>query len=136
MSKEAEQIFNSIVNGTKEDVYKSIQSGLENRYATEMEIQKVKLTASIFNQANESTEVNEAVNAKTFVKGGSQAITQDEVEGLIATIYDDSGLTKELIKAKAYREGEANPKKKNPYREDTVDFHIFQLAQQIEMARS
>jgi len=55
---------------------------------------------------------------------------------LLGKIYDNTKLTKSLIANKAYKDGESNPKKKNPHKKDTVDFHLYQLGQQVELSRS
>ena len=84
----------------------------------------------------EEVHIDEAVSADKFVKGGSDKIKQSEVDTLLGKIYDNTKLTKSLIANKAYSDGESNPKKKNPHQKDTVDFHLFQLGQQVELSRS
>jgi len=84
----------------------------------------------------EDVQIDEAVSADKFVKGGSDKIKQSEVEMLLGKIYDNTKLTKSLIANKAYSNGENNPKKKNPHQKDTVDFHLYQLGQQVELSRS
>ena len=84
----------------------------------------------------EEVQIDEAVSADKFVKGGSDKIKQSEVDTLLGKIYDNTKLTKSLIANKAYSDGESNPKKKNPHQKDTVDFHLFQLGQQVELSRS
>jgi hypothetical protein len=84
----------------------------------------------------EDVQIDEAVSADKFVKGGSDKIKQSEVDDLLGKIYDNSKLTKSLIANKAYSDGESNPKKKNPHQKDTIDFHLFQLGQQVELSRS
>ena len=81
-------------------------------------------------------DIFEAVSADKFVKGGSDKIKQSEVEMLLGKIYDNTKLTKSLIANKAYKDGESNSKKKNPHQKDTVDFHLYQLGQQVELSRS
>jgi len=84
----------------------------------------------------EDVQIDEAISADKFVKGGSDKIKQSEVEMLLGKIYDNTKLTKSLIANKAYKDGESNPKKKNPHKKDTVDFHLYQLGQQVELSRS
>jgi len=83
----------------------------------------------------EEVQIDEAVSADKFVKGGSDKIKQSEVDDLLGKIYDNSKLTKSLIANKAYSDGESNPKKKNPHQKDTIDFHLYQLGQQVELSR-
>lgn len=80
--------------------------------------------------------LNEAVSANKFVKGGNDKISQSEVDDLLGDIYDSSSLTKSLVRNKAYQAGEDNPKGTNPYKKDTVDYHLFLLGQQMEKSRS
>ena len=87
------------------------------------------------NMYKEEVELEEAVSADKFVKGGDDKIKQSEVDMLLGKIYDDSKLTKALISSKAYGDGESNPKKRNPYKTDTIDFHLYQLGQQVELSR-
>jgi parvulin-like peptidyl-prolyl isomerase len=79
--------------------------------------------------------LDEKVSADKFVKGGNDKITQSEVDSLLGKIYDNSKLTKDLIKNKSYRDGESNSKAKNSNKKDTIDFHLFQLGQQVELSR-
>jgi hypothetical protein len=87
------------------------------------------------NMYKEEVKLEEAVSADEFVKGGDDNIKQSEVDMLLGKIYDDSKLTKDLISSKAYGDGESNPKKRNPYKTDTIDFHLYQLGQQVELSR-
>ena len=95
----------------------------------------VKKIAEVVWSLHEEVELEEAVSASKFVKGGDDKIKQSEVDMLLGKIYDDSKLTKALISSKAYGDGESNPKKKNPYKKDTIDFHLYQLGQQVELSR-
>jgi hypothetical protein len=95
----------------------------------------VKKIAEVVWSLHEEVELEEAVSADKFVKGGDDKIKQSEVDMLLGKIYDDSKLTKALISSKAYGDGESNPKKKNPYKKDTIDFHLYQLGQQVELSR-
>ena len=86
-------------------------------------------------EINEEVDLDES-SADNFVKGGSDKIKQSEVDTLLGKIYDNTKLTKSLIANKAYSDGENSPKGKNPHQKDTVDFHLFQLGQQVELSRS
>ena len=130
-SQIAQDIFNSIINDDHEEIISNTQTALNDRFKDEMEVQKLKTASKIFALSS----VTESVDAEDFVKGGNAKTTDADVEKIIGDIYDDAKLTKQMIKTKAYQQGEKNPKGKNIFKKDTADFHIFQLAQQIELAR-
>jgi hypothetical protein len=130
-SQIAQDIFNSIINDDHDEIISNTQTALNDRFKDEMEVQKLKTASKIFALSS----VTESVDAKDFVKGGNAKTTDADVEKIIGDIYDDAKLTKQLIKTKAYQQGERDPEGKNIFKKDTADFHIFQLAQQIELAR-
>jgi hypothetical protein len=79
----------------------------------------------------DETNIEEAVKPEDFVKGGDDKIVKREVDKLIGKIFMNNKLSKEIEKAKAYQEGLKGKVKKNPYKKDTVDFHLFILGQQV-----
>tara|TARA_S200002703_G_scaffold128384_1_gene115162 strand:+ start:514 stop:939 length:426 start_codon:yes stop_codon:yes gene_type:complete len=141
MSKE---LFNSILSDDKKSALENFKTSLQQKMNVAMDVRRVGLTSKIFNGddpnsetvvVEEETSLEEAVSPETFVGGGSDKVKQSEVDSLLGKIYDNTKLTKSLISNKAYKEGESNPKKKNPYKKDTVDYHVYQLGQQVELSR-
>tara|TARA_R110000851_G_scaffold12674_17_gene43913 strand:- start:17061 stop:17486 length:426 start_codon:yes stop_codon:yes gene_type:complete len=139
-----EKIFNALVKNDRDEALSAFKDAIQQKVNTAMDVRRVGLTSQIFNDGNHQTvpvveeevQIDEAVSADKFVKGGSDKIKQSEVDTLLGKIYDNTKLTKSLIANKAYSDGESNPKKKNPHQKDTVDFHLFQLGQQVELSRS
>tara|TARA_B100000900_G_scaffold240311_1_gene204311 strand:- start:5981 stop:6400 length:420 start_codon:yes stop_codon:yes gene_type:complete len=138
----SEKIFNALVQNDKDEALNAFKDAIQQKIETAMDVRRVGLTSQIFNDGDpapvveEEVQIDEAVSADKFVKGGSDKIKQSEVEMLLGKIYDNTKLTKSLIANKAYKDGESNSKKKNPHKKDTVDFHLFQLGQQVELSRS
>lgn len=137
----SERIFNALVKNDKDEALNAFKDAIQQKLDTAMDVRRVGLTSQIFNNGDptpvmeEEVQIDEAVSADKFVKGGSDKIKQSEVDTLLGKIYDDSKLTKSLIANKAYSDGENNPKKKNPHQKDTIDFHLYQLGQQVELSR-
>lgn len=137
----SEKIFNALVKNDKDEALNAFKDAIQQKIDTAMDVRRVGLTSQIFNDGDpapvveEEVQIDEAVSADKFVKGGSDKIKQSEVEMLLGKIYDNTKLTKSLIANKAYKDGESNPKKKNPHQKDTVDFHLYQLGQQVELSR-
>jgi len=138
----SEKIFNALVKNDKDEALNAFKDAIQQKIETAMDVRRIGLTSQIFNDGDpapvmeEDVQIDEAVSADKFVKGGSDKIKQSEVDDLLGKIYDNSKLTKSLIANKAYSDGESNPKKKNPHQKDTIDFHLFQLGQQVELSRS
>ena len=136
-----EKIFNALVKNDKDEALSAFKDAIQQKIETAMDVRRVGLTSQVFNDGDpvpvveEEVQIDEAVSADKFVKGGSDKIKQSEVEMLLGKIYDNTKLTKSLIANKAYSNGESNPKKKNPHKKDTVDFHLYQLGQQVELSR-
>jgi hypothetical protein len=114
-------------------IYDKVNDSIKKKMDSSKIKQLVDLAYKIMKR--EEVELEEAVSASKFVKGGDDKIKQSEVDMLLGKIYDDSKLTKDLISSKAYGDGESNPKKKNPYKKDTLNFHLYQLGQQVELSR-
>lgn len=137
----AEEIFNALVKNDTDEALNAFKDAIQQKLDTAMDVRRVGLTSQIFNGGDpipvmeEDVQIDEAVSADKFVKGGSDKIKQSEVDDLLGKIYDNSKLTKSLIANKAYSDGESNPKKKNPHQKDTIDFHLYQLGQQVELSR-
>jgi hypothetical protein len=136
----SEQIFKALIKNDNDEALSEFKSAIQQKLDTAMNVRRIGLTSEIFNGENsvpvtEEVELEEAVSASKFVKGGDDKIKQSEVDMLLGKIYDDSKLTKALISSKAYGDGESNPKKRNPYKTDTIDFHLYQLGQQVELSR-
>ena len=79
-------------------------------------------------------DVQEAVKPADFIKGGNIKITKADVNKLIGKIFISSKLSSDIEKAKAYVDGFKGKNKKNPYKKDTADFHLFILGQQVGKA--
>jgi len=138
----SEKIFNALVKNDKDEALNAFKDAIQQKIETAMDVRRIGLTSKIFNDGDpapvveEDVQIDEAVSADKFVKGGSDKIKQSEVDDLLGKIYDNTKLTKSLIANKAYSDGESNPKKKNPHQKDTIDFHLYQLGQQVELSRS
>tara|TARA_R110002110_G_scaffold272831_2_gene488273 strand:+ start:1191 stop:1625 length:435 start_codon:yes stop_codon:yes gene_type:complete len=142
----AEEIFNALIKNDKDAAKNSFVDVIQQKLNTAMDVRRVGMTSNIFNNPSpvveedkvvveEDIQLDEKVSADKFVKGGNDKITQSEVDSLLGKIYDNSKLTKDLIKNKSYQDGESNPKAKNSNKKDTIDFHLFQLGQQVELSR-
>ena len=142
----AEEIFNALIKNDKDAAKNSFVDAIQQKLNTAMDVRRVGITSNIFNNPSsvveedkvvveEDIQLDEKVSADKFVKGGNDKITQSEVDSLLGKIYDNSKLTKDLIKNKSYQDGESNSKAKNSNKKDTIDFHLFQLGQQVELSR-
>jgi hypothetical protein len=142
----AEEIFNALIKNDKDAAKNSFVDAIQQKLNTAMDVRRVGITSNIFNNPSsvveedkvvveEDIQLDEKVSADKFVKGGNDKITQSEVDSLLGKIYDNSKLTKDRIKNKSYRDGESNSKAKNSNKKDTIDFHLFQLGQQVELSR-
>jgi len=142
----AEEIFNALIKNDKDAAKNSFVDAIQQKLNTAMDVRRVGITSNIFNNPSsvveedkvvveEDIQLDEKVSADKFVKGGNDTITQSEVDSLLGKIYDNSKLTKDLIKNKSYQDGESNSKAKNSNKKDTIDFHLFQLGQQVELSR-
>jgi hypothetical protein len=125
-----------VASGNKSDMMKLVKKNGATVFKGSNTNYVLYSPGSKVGDVQEEVQIDEAVSADKFVKGGSDKIKQSEVDTLLGKIYDNTKLTKSLIANKAYSDGESNPKKKNPHQKDTVDFHLFQLGQQVELSRS
>ena len=89
-----------------------------------------------FSVANESTDLEEAVTPADFVKGGDTKVTKREVDGMLSKLFIDTKLAKAVEANSAFKAGEKSNGKKNPYKKDSADFHLFILGQQSADADS
>jgi hypothetical protein len=79
-------------------------------------------------ELEESVELDEAIQAGVFIKGGSKKVSKDEVEDILGRILFNPRLQKILEKSKPFQAGkDSKGKGKNPYKTDTLDFHHFEL---------
>lgn len=79
--------------------------------------------------------VNEAMKPAEFVKGGDEKVTQREVDGMLSKIFINNKLAKQVEDSEPYQAGEKDKgKKKNPYKKDTADFHLYELGVQSSQA--
>jgi len=79
---------------------------------------------------DESADLEEAVKPADFVKGGDTKVTKREVDGMLSKLFIDSKLAKAVESNAAYQDGYKGKVKKNPFKKDTADFHLFELGQQ------
>jgi len=84
----------------------------------------------------ESVDLEEAVTPADFVKGGDAKITKREVDSMLSKLFIDTKLAKAVESNSAFKAGEKSNGKKNPYKKDTADFHLFILGQQSAAADS
>jgi len=99
----------------------------------------IKFVQKIYDEMpkEESVEENieEAMKPAEFVKGGDTKITEREVEGMLSKIFINNKLAKQVEDSEAYQGGEKDKgKKKNPYKKDTADFHLYELGVQSSQA--
>jgi hypothetical protein len=80
--------------------------------------------------------LEEAVTPADFVKGGDAKITKREVDSMLSKLFIDTKLAKAVESNSAFKAGEKSNGKKNPYKKDTADFHLFILGQQSAAADS
>jgi hypothetical protein len=79
----------------------------------------------------ESADLEEALKPADFVKGGDAKVTKREVDGMLSKIFINTKLAKSVEASKAFKAGEKDAgKKKNPYKKDTADFHLYTLGVQ------
>ena len=78
----------------------------------------------------EEVEIEEATKPEVFVKGGNAKITKREVDSLLSKIFINNKLAKAVESNPAYKDGYKGKVKKNPFKKDTIDFHLFVLGQQ------
>ena len=73
-------------------------------------------------------ELEEAIQPGEFVKGGNKKVSKDDVDKILNRILFNDRLQSTMEKSKAFKEGQKSKgKKKNPYKEDTLDYHHFEL---------
>jgi len=89
-----------------------------------------------FSNMNESVDLEEAVTPADFVKGGDTKVTKREVDGMLSKLFIDTKLAKAVEANSAFKAGEKSNGKKNPYKKDSADFHLFILGQQSADADS
>jgi hypothetical protein len=80
--------------------------------------------------------LEEATTPADFVKGGDAKITKREVDSMLSKLFIDTKLAKAVESNSAFKAGEKSNGKKNPYKKDTADFHLFILGQQSAAADS
>ena len=79
--------------------------------------------------------IDEAVKPEDFVKGGNAKVTKKEVDGMLSKIFVNNKLAKTAESSKAFKAGEKDAgKKKNPYKVDTADYHLYILGTQSAQA--
>lgn len=77
--------------------------------------------------------LEEAVKPEVFVKGGNTKVTDSDVDELLAIIFAKKALAKKVEDSKAYKAGyKSKGRGRNPYKDDTADYHLFVLGVQAE----
>jgi len=80
-------------------------------------------------------EIHEAIKPEEFVKGGDTKATQRDIDKIISKIFINTKLAKQVEDSEAYQAGEKDKgNKKNPYKKDTADFHLYILGTQAAQA--
>jgi hypothetical protein len=90
----------------------------------------IKFVEKKYNEMPKKESIEEAVKPADFVKGGDAKITKREVDGMLSKLFIDAKLAKAVEASSAFKAGEKSNGKKNPYKKDTADFHLFILGQQ------
>jgi hypothetical protein len=84
---------------------------------------------------NAEVEIHEAIKPEVFVKGGDTKVTKKDVDSILSKIFINTKLAKAAESHSAYKAGEKDAgKKKNPYKKDTADFHLYILGTQSAQA--
>jgi len=138
--KESSDLFKSIIiKDNPKDVFKDVMS---NKIQTAVDVKRVSLAADIFGGKKLDSVVEEEIEIKEDIatdiasgKSLDNTVTSGEFEKALGKIYDNTGLTKSMIKLDSYKKGESNPKKKNPYQKNSINFHLYELGQQVELSR-
>ena len=97
----------------------------------------IKFVQKIYDEMpkDESADLEEAMKPAEFVKGGDEKVTQREVDGMLSKIFINNKLAKQVEDSEPYQAGEKDKgKKKNPYKKDTADFHLYELGVQSSQA--
>jgi hypothetical protein len=90
----------------------------------------IKFVEKKYNEMPKKESIDEALKPADFVKGGDAKITKREVDGMLSKLFIDAKLAKAVEASSAFKAGEKSNGKKNPYKKDTADFHLFILGQQ------
>jgi hypothetical protein len=77
--------------------------------------------------------VEEAVKPEVFAKGGNTKVTVSDIDEILAILFTKKPLLKKVENSKAYKDGyKSKGRGKNPYKNDTADYHLFILGSQAE----
>ena len=80
-------------------------------------------------------ELEEAIDPRKFALGGNTKATKRDVDAILAKLFMNDKLAKQVESSAAYKAGyKSKGKGKNPYKKDTADFHLFILGQQSAQA--
>ena len=140
MSRAVDQMYQlagALAKGSR--LNKSINKDLGGNYNSDFgKMEKaMKVVTSTFGDIiqdyktfKEEVEIEEATKPEVFVKGGNAKITKREVDSLLSKIFINNKLAKAVESNPAYKDGYKGKVKKNPFKKDTIDFHLFILGQQ------
>ena len=118
-----------LVGDTKKGKQTTIAKGvLTDKNMTVADLEKAIKTFK------ESVEIEEAIDPRKFVLGGDTKVTKKDVDKILSKIFLNNKLAKQAETSKAYKDGFGGKVKKNPYKKDTADFHLFILGQQSAQA--
>lgn len=115
---------------TVSDLEKVITNFKESTYSEDIlnDILEKKSSEVAKKNVPESKELEEAIQPSEFVKGGTKKVDKDEVDKILNRILFNDRLQSTLEKSKAFKAGQKGKgKKKNPHKEDTLDYHHFEL---------
>jgi len=133
-------LFNSLVKQDEVQAQADFGAAIGEKLQQALDVRKISVTADVFNKPQSVKEEVEVIDESKsdinkLLKGGNTKIPAAKIDSILGDLYDDSKATKSLVRNKVYQEGEDNPKKKNPYKKDTADFHLYQLGQQVQQTR-
>tara|TARA_B110000483_G_scaffold11273_1_gene13069 strand:+ start:1146 stop:1505 length:360 start_codon:yes stop_codon:yes gene_type:complete len=78
-------------------------------------------------------EIEEGVRPEVFVKGGNTKVTAGDIDDILSKIFTKKALAKKVEDSKPYKAGyKSKGRGKNPYEEDTADYHLYILGVQAE----
>ena len=157
----SKKIFNAIINENDNEATQLIQSEIEKRISQEKEYRKVALTKDIFNEKRnkknskynedeseesdndeddedeelEEQRLNEKLDVDEFIAGGDKKVSENDIDNVIDEIFSDQKLIDKLENSDAFSKGMKDTKAENPFARKTIDFHQFELGQQVALTQ-
>ena len=120
---------NDAISDNEKNLKKSLPNQVKETTYSEDLIAKILEKKTV--AKDDISNLEEAIDANTFVKGGEGKATKADVDKIIGKIFINDSMLKKMEKSKPFQEGEKSKgKKKNPYKKDTIDFHHYELGVQ------